>query len=727
MKCSHKYSENIFGKKRFQPGLLATAIMLALSPTLLQAEETTLDKMVIIGTSEDAKQLAGSGAVIDSEQMEIEVASDINQLLKTVPGVYILEEEGNGLRPNIGIRGATSERSEKITLLEDGVMIAPAPYSNPAAYYFPTILRMSSIEVLKGAPLLRYGPQTTGGVVNMLSTPIPQKYSGEASFSTGSFNSSDLHAYYGGTEGQWGWLFEAVERNSDGFKDIDRSNRDSGYNISDYVAKLRWESDKGPKQSAQLKLQRSEEISNSTYVGLTDDDFDADPNRRYGLSSIDQMENDHTGVQFVYSRELTDSVTASTTLYYNEFNRNWFKLSGGGSLIDDAKNGDAAAQGILDGDIDTTGLNYKNNNRAYESSGIEVNFDVDMGLHRLAIGARLHEDEMDRFQPVDVYDQINGSLVFQSVTVPTGSDNRIEKADATTLWITDDWQVDEKLNANLSLRYEDVESSRVQYADEARNTIDSTRSNQSREVLPGASFTYILDDSWQLLGGVHKGFSPLGGGATEDEEPETSVNWELGGRYNNENLFVEAIVFYSDFSDKTENCSVGSPCSDGATSGTFVNGEAVIRGLETQLGTEWQGDEFTVPLSIAYTYTQAEISGDNPTNGLQDGDQLKDIPESAFSARVGVEHSSGWNNYAVVKYVDKMCVAVGCNRSSSPQAETDALVVVDYISRYNLNNTAEVYFKAENLLDEQEIVARSPDGARPNKPRSVMLGMKVGF
>ena len=87
MKCTPKYPVNIDSKKRFQPGLLATAITLALSPVLLQAQEATLDKMVIIGTSEDAKQLAGSGAVIDSEQMDIEVASDINQLLKTVPWV----------------------------------------------------------------------------------------------------------------------------------------------------------------------------------------------------------------------------------------------------------------------------------------------------------------------------------------------------------------------------------------------------------------------------------------------------------------------------------------------------------------------------------------------------------------------------------------------------------------------------------------------------------------
>lgn len=129
--------------------------------------------------------MPGSGSVIDSEQIQIEAANDINQLLKTVPGIYIQEEDGYGLRPNIGIRGATSERSSKITLMEDGVLIAPAPYSNPAAYYFPTTLRMHSIEVIKGAPLLRYGPQTTGGVVNLVSTPIPKDNAGNIRFSYG--------------------------------------------------------------------------------------------------------------------------------------------------------------------------------------------------------------------------------------------------------------------------------------------------------------------------------------------------------------------------------------------------------------------------------------------------------------------------------------------------------------------------------------------------------------
>ena len=161
--------------------ILAVAIATAASATAtatVHANNQNLEEVTIIGSREAAQSLPGSGAVVDFEQIQIESANDINQLLKTVPGIYILEEDGYGLRPNIGIRGATSERSSKVTLMEDGVLIAPAPYSNPAAYYFPTTLRMHTIEVLKGAPLLRYGPQTTGGVVTIVSTPIPDGNNG---------------------------------------------------------------------------------------------------------------------------------------------------------------------------------------------------------------------------------------------------------------------------------------------------------------------------------------------------------------------------------------------------------------------------------------------------------------------------------------------------------------------------------------------------------------------
>ncbi|MDZ7829965.1 MAG: TonB-dependent receptor [Halofilum sp. (in: g-proteobacteria)] len=688
------------------------------------ADSVTLEPVTIIGDQEEARVLPGSGAVVDQEQLDKEAATDVHQVLKTVPGVYVREEDGAGLRPNIGIRGATAERSSKVTLMEDGVLIAPAPYSNPAAYYFPTTMRISSIEVLKGAPLLRHGPQTTGGVINMLSTPLPTGERTYTEFVTDERGSTDLHAHHGDAVGDWAWMVETVQRDGAGFKDIDRSNRDSGFDIQDYVGKVRWQ---GDRQSVQFKMQYSEEISNETYLGLTDSDFDDEPNRRYGLSSIDQMDNKHYGLNLTHVFEWSDTVQSTATLYRNDFERNWFKLDGGGSLVDAANGGDANAQGILDGDVDTTGLEYKNNNRAYVSEGIQVNFDIDLGAHQLETGVRFHEDEMDRFQPVDVYDQVNGSLVFQSTNAPTGGNNRFETGEARSLWLIDKWQATDELKVNLALRHEDVETSRVQYADPGRDTVDEKRSNDSDEWLPGASFTYDVSDSWQVLAGVHRGFAPLGGGAKKSEEPETSDNWEFGGRYFGHNLFVEAIGFYSDFSNKTENCSVGSPCSDGSTSGTFVTGEAEISGVEFQLGTGFDRGDFYVPVDLTYTYTNAEASEDNATSGFEKGDQLKDIPENQFSVRAGLEHVSGWDNYAVIKYIDEMCVSAGCNRTSTDLDETESLMVVDFISRYQLRSQTQAFLKVENLFDEQRIVSRLPDGARPNKPLTVSVGMRHEF
>lgn len=683
-----------------------------------------LEEMTILGGREAVKTLPGSGALIDDEQIRIEAANDINQLLKTVPGVYIREEDGYGLRPNIGIRGATSERASKITLLEDGIMMAPAPYSNPAAYYFPTASRMSSVEVLKGAPLLRYGPQTTGGVVNLVSTPIPEEQAGKLNLRAGENGETDLLASYGARSGDFGFLVETAQRNSDGFKDIDRSSRDSGFDIEDYVVKLGWETQR---QSLLLKAQYSEETSDETYLGLTDAAFARDPNRRYGLSSIDQMNNDHQAYSLIYRYQLSDTVQATATAYHNSFARDWFKLSGGGAFIDAANNGDAFAQGVLEGTEDASGLQYKHNNREYTSRGVELNLDIALGNHQIAIGGREHQDDMDRYQPTEIYDQIDGELVWVEERLPTGGNNRFEKADALTFWAVDSWQVNDALNVNLALRYEDVESSRRQYSTADRSaSVPSVRGNDNSEWLPGASFTYDLTPNWQMLAGVHRGFSPLGGGASANEDPETSVNWEAGLRYNG-GWFVEAIGFYSEFDNKTENCSNASPCSNGATSGAFVTGEAVISGLEFQAGTELALGSFTVPVDLMYTYTDAAMSKDNPALGFRDGDRLASVPENIFSLRVGLETPMGWDNYAVVKYTDELCVSIGCNNSSDPFDRSEDLLVLDLVSRYAVSDTATAYLRVENALDDQEIVSRQPDGARPNKPRTASVGIEWRF
>ena len=601
---------------------IASVVASAAAPAFAdQANE--LKPVQILGDRQNTFSVSGSAHVLSNEDLEEKEYTDVHRMLRDVPGVYFQEEEGYGLRPNIGIRGSGRDRSNRISLMEDGVLIAPAPYAAPSAYYFPSAGRFYGIEVLKGPDTLRYGPFTVGGAINFLSTPIPDRASGMVNVEGGEDGAQRAHAYYGATEGQFGFMLEAHQQRTMGFKDIDRSNRDSGFDKRDYVAKLRWQAPETAdiQQAFELKLEHSSEVSDETYLGLTDRDFARDANRRYGMSDIDQMDNDRDAVSLRHTLVFDENTQLNSVVYRNEFNRNWYKLASvegqsiGGFVADANANG-GAKQAILRGD-DADDLVFKNNNREYISEGVqtELNHRFQTGSvdNDLIIGARYHQDEVDRYQPTDTFDQRNGSLVYQTTTLPTGGDNRLENADAMSAWIIDHAYVGDFIVTG-SLRYENVDSKSKRWGDPARNNVSDRSENRNEELMAGLGTTWLLNDNWSLLAGVHQGFAPAGASSDKGTEAEKSVNYEAGFRYWQENFNADVIAFYSDYENTLRNCSVANSCElpGGGIqeSGTVSLGESKIQGLEVGINSVlWEGDSgLRAPVRLAYTYTDGEIT-----------------------------------------------------------------------------------------------------------------------
>ena len=355
--------------------------------SIRKLDEVIIRANTILGSKFAAKNRTGASYFLSSEELKSFGYIDINRALKAVPGVNFYEEDGFGLRPNISLRGTSPQRSSKITLMEDGVLIAPAPYSSPAAYYFPSVLRMEAIEILKGSSQVQYGPFTTGGVINMLSSSAPEEGL-KAKFQTsyGSFNSSQIHSSVGQSSENLSYLFEYLSMNSDGFKKLN-SGENTGFNITDLMGKVRLKSaeDSANPQFLEFKYHFFDELSNETYLGISERDFNSNPFDRYAASQEDNMDARQVQLMLTHSISISEQFKIVTNVYDNTFSRNWYKLSG--VVVEDSEKGletvlaapsnypnhFAVLKGLANSDDNS--LYVKANNRVYTSRGVQTKLD----------------------------------------------------------------------------------------------------------------------------------------------------------------------------------------------------------------------------------------------------------------------------------------------------------------------------------------------------------------
>ena len=295
--------------------------------SIQKLDEVIIKSNAIFGNKFVAQNRTGSAYYLSTNELKKYSHSDINRVLKVVPGVTYYEEDGFGLRPNISLRGTSPERSAKISLMEDGVLIAPAPYSAPSAYYFPSVGRMQAVEILKGSSQVQYGPFTTGGAINMVSTEIPETFKGTLNASYGTFDTSQLYGNVGSTGEHFGYMLEFLNYTSNGFKNLN-NDLNTGFDINDIVAKIGYKigTNKKVNQRLDFKFHFYDELSNETYLGLTEDDFLNRPFDRYASSQIDNMDADQMQYQLTHTLNIADRIRITTDGYINQFSRNWYKL-----------------------------------------------------------------------------------------------------------------------------------------------------------------------------------------------------------------------------------------------------------------------------------------------------------------------------------------------------------------------------------------------------------------
>jgi Fe(3+) dicitrate transport protein len=705
------------------------------------------ERVMVVGSVEALSEIPGAAQRLEGAELERRQAGfdDIHRLLRFLPGLNIQEEEGFGHKPNIGMRGSGTDRSSKIALMEDGVPIAPAPYSAPAAYYFPASGRMEAIEVRKGSSQIKYGPNTVGGALNLVSTSIPDALRLNVRAEGGQHGRGKLHAHAGDSSKYVDWLLETYQGTSRGFKQLDGGGN-TGFTLNDYVGKLRVHTSREAEvyQQLEIKLGATQDEAAETYLGLTEGDFRRAPLRRYAASQRDLFEASHRQYQARHLVVLSPRLDLTTTAWRNDFQRAWYKLDSvmGAGLAGVLERPEAfpAQYSVLGGgDSAANAVVVRNNNREYYSQGAQATLGLDARIgatrHKLEASVRYVADEEDRFQQDDAYQMLAGRMSLTRAGAPGSQTNQVVSASAWAFFVQDvvEWG---RVRLVPGLRYESIDLRRTDYArtDPARTAATAIREHSLGVVVPGVGGSVRVARALDVIAGVHKGFAPPGPGADTQTRAEESVNYEAGVRARGKGLRAEATVFYNDYANMLGRDTLAA---GGTGSGDLFNaGRVRVSGLEAALSYDLRRAlraRVSLPVQASYTFTAAEFRNDfqsayGPWGTVAAGDELPYVPRHQLFVMVGVQDER-WHVSLSTHFVGRTRTRAGQGRLVDTLS-TDAAFVIDALGEYALPGDAlggrvRLFGSVQNLADRRYVVGRHPAGARPGLPQTISAGVKL--
>ena len=663
-------------------------------------------------------RLPGSFESLDRATLDSTHPPTTNEALRKMSGLNVRDEEGFGLRPNIGVRGLNPTRSSKVLLLEDGIPLAFAPYGDNASYYHPPIDRFDGIEVLKGAGQIAYGPSTVGGVINYITPPPPVRPTGVANLVVGSRAFLNAGATFGATRGRFGFLIDGLRKNGDG----SRANTHS--DLNDLNLKIM--AVMNPRHVVTIKTNYYGERSQVTYSGLRQDEYVANPRQNPFLN--DAFAGDRVGLSTSYNASLGERVLLSSSAYFSRFARDWWRQSSNSGQRPN-HSGDPTCAGMAN--LLTTCGN-EGRLRRYTTASVESRLRLTTGIGVADMGARLHEEVQNRRQE-------NGTAPTARSGVLVEHNERL--ADAVSAFVQHRFAFG-RTTVTPGVRVEHMRFSRTNRLGDSGRGLTG-RANLTQAV-PGIGATFAVWNDALLFAGVHRGFAPprvedviSNTGGLIDLDAERSWNAEVGIRARPLSaLRLDATWFRMDYENQIVPASLA-----GGVGATLTNGGATLH-----QGFELSGRIEALPvrqtaqrasLRVAYTFLpEARFIGTRFSSiagfGTMSvsGNRLPYAPEHLVTASVG---------YATGRRTDAFVEIVAASRQFSddlntiaPSADGQRGIIPGWVTwNAGLNvrpwtARVTVFAAVYNVLDRTFIIDRSR-GILPGPPRRVQVGSRIAF
>jgi vitamin B12 transporter len=233
-----------------------------------------------LGTS--LRENATSITVINRQQIESSQAVMVSDLLRTAPGVDVVQSGGAGQQTGLFLRGANTEH---VLVLIDGVEVNdPSAPSGAANLAHMPVDNIERIEILRGPQSVLYGSDAIAGVIQIFTRrgeakPLIQ-FTGEA----GAFGTYNEQLEVAGARKKADYAVSLARRDTDGISAAvaDGNPERDSYRNTAASARAGWEPSENIRLTVSGRWTEAETDLDQSYYPPTPDD------RNYSLESTER-------------------------------------------------------------------------------------------------------------------------------------------------------------------------------------------------------------------------------------------------------------------------------------------------------------------------------------------------------------------------------------------------------------------------------------------------------
>jgi Fe(3+) dicitrate transport protein len=484
----------------------------------------------------------GGRGVVRQEQFEQSGASTVTEAIRAIPGVQTPPPNGSGggdYALNIGIRGMTSRLSAGATILMDGIPLANAIYGQPETSLGAVSLGMlQAIDVVKGGGSVRYGPGTSGGVVNFVTKDIPTTpYGGEISL-RGDSTASDRQD--GRMSGKADVMFGGALQNGSGLAVFYSGNHGDGYRdntnqqIDDFMLKGKLALTENSRLETRLRHYTADA---STPGPLTLAAYQADPYQ--STHSRERFKGERDEYVLKYVNEFNGDYRLETTGFHTQAFRELTIASAPAASVNGGSDASLTIQDRIP--------------RNYSVYGFEPRFtalaETGPVKHAASVGYRYMTESTDemRFRR-------SGAAGFNPFSVAEVRNRYTNGSTEAHAVYIDNAMTMGAVTVTPGVRYEKVEVERF-------NMLTSLHdSEEYKEPLPSLSTGWQINPALFGYANYSTSFNPVTHLALGDTvataanrlDPEKAQLWETGLRYKEGGLSLEGGFFIIDFENQIE-------------------------------------------------------------------------------------------------------------------------------------------------------------------------------